>query len=129
MSRIENSKYLHMDSVDVETRLFELKKELFKANLVVVSSTKSFSKDRLQWQQEQDYDRHSQVLLMTMAIKNEVFSLSETMDIMANVMRKQHELLTKQDKKIIIIEKALVAQGAALNEEEDEDQSATFSSN
>ena len=56
---------------------------------------------------------------MTKVIKQEVFDISDTMDIMAKVIKRQEKLLEQQSSRISHLEKAL--NKAGVNEEEQEE--------
>lgn len=74
------------------------------ARFVVVKALSDFKEERLEWQKQKDDDTQSQVFLLTKVIKKEVFDLSDTMDVMAKVIRGQDDLLRKQDKRMALIE-------------------------
>lgn len=67
--------------------LDDLKAGMVVARFVVVKALSDFKQERLAWQKQRDDHTQNQVYLLTKVIKKEVFDLSDTMDVMAKVIR------------------------------------------
>lgn len=57
-------------------------------------------------------DTQNQVYAVAKTIKKEIFDMSDTMDLMAVIIKNQDDLLRKQDARMALIEQALINKGA-----------------
>lgn len=65
-------------------------------------------------------DSQSQVYLLTKVIQKEVFDINDTMDIMAQVLKRQEQLLIQKDQRLRTLEQHLEVEPADTIKEEDQ---------
>ena len=66
--------------------------------------TDEFKEKRLEYQQKLEDDTQSQVFVLAKVIHKEVFDISDSFDIMAQVIKRQEQLLIEQDRRMRALE-------------------------
>ncbi len=65
------------------------------ARLNLDQAAVNFRENRVWWKKHQVDDTQSQVVRLAKVIRKEVFDISDTMDVMAPVIRRQEEFMKK----------------------------------